>query len=230
MIEKIDVVTLTYEKLAKTIDHAMLRAYFTREMIKEGCELALKYQVATVCVKPCHVKLCQDILKGSQVKVAAVVGFPLGGHTPAVKATEAKQVVDNGAEEIDMVINIGALKDGDYSLVLQEIEEVVKQGVLVKVIIETCYLNEEEKIKACQLAEQAGAHYVKTSTGFGSAGAKVEDVKLLYEKVAPRLGVKAAGGISSLSKALVMIEAGATRLGTSATRTIMEEWEATHEK
>lgn len=227
-IEKLDISSLTREKLAGTIDHAMLRAYLTEKDIEEGCRLASKYRVATVCVKPCHVALCARVLKDSVVKIAAVVGFPLGGNIPFIKATEAKRAVEEGAKELDMVLNIGALKDGNYSYVLEEIQQVVEksEGALVKVIVENCFLEEKEKIKACKLAEEAGAHYVKTSTGFGSGGATIEDVKLMYETVAPRLGVKAAGGIHSLSKALAMIEAGATRLGTSATRTIMEEWDS----
>jgi len=226
VIEKLDVSSLTKEKLAQTIDHAMLRPYFTQEKIREGCSIALKYKVATVCVKPCHVRLCAEILKGSPVKVAAVVGFPLGGSVPVIKAAEAKQAVEEGAEELDMVLNIAALKEGNYPYVLEEVQQVVEagKGALVKVILENCYLEEEEKVKACQLVEEAGAHYVKTSTGFGPEGAKVEDVELMYRTVGPRLGVKAAGGIHTLNKALTMIQAGATRLGTSATRTIMEEW------
>lgn len=226
VIEKLDVSSLTQEKLAGTIDHAMLRSYFTREEIEEGCRIALKYRVATVCVKPCHVRLCARILKDSPVKVAAVVGFPLGGNVLNIKVAEAKLAVEEGAEELDMVLNIAALKEGNYPYVLEEIRQVVEvgRGALVKVIIETCYLEEKEKVKACRLAEEAGAHYVKTSTGFAPEGAKVEDVKLMYRTVGSRLGVKAAGGIHTLNKALSMIQAGATRLGTSATRTIMQEW------
>ncbi len=225
-IEKLDVSSLTTEKLAHTIDHAVLKPNCTQEDIEKGCQIALKYNVATVCVKPCHVKLCAKLLRGSEVKVAAVIGFPLGGHLPQIKAAEASKAVEDGAEELDMVINIGAMKEGNHLYVKDEIEQVVEaaKGALVKVILETCYLTEEEKIKGCKLSEEAGAVYVKTSTGFGPEGAKVEDVELMYRVVAPRLGVKAAGGIRNLERALRMLQAGATRLGTSSTEIIMKEW------
>ncbi|HDN84223.1 MAG TPA: deoxyribose-phosphate aldolase [Candidatus Aerophobetes bacterium] len=227
--EKIDVASLTAEKLAKTIDHAMLRPNLTRDDIKKGCELALKYKVAAVCVNPYYVDLCVDILKGSGVKVSAVVAFPFGQSIPEVKAAETKYAIEKGAEELDMVINVAALKNGDHRYVVDDIRKVVEvsRGALVKVILENCYLTDDEKIKACRLAEEAGAHYVKTSTGFGSDGAKVEDVKLMYKTVGPRLGIKAAGGIRSLNKAIDMLKAGATRLGVSATEKIMEEMKKT---
>ena len=227
--EKIDVASLTAEKLAKTIDHAMLRPNLTRDDIKKGCELALRYKVAAVCVNPYYVDLCVDILKGSGVKVSAVVAFPFGQSIPEVKAAEAKYAIEKGAEELDMVINVAALKNGDHRYVVDDIRKVVEvsRGALVKVILENCYLTDDEKIKACRLAEEAGAHYVKTSTGFGSDGAKVEDVKLMYKTVGPRLGIKAAGGIRSLNKAIDMLKAGATRLGVSATEKIMEEMKKT---
>lgn len=223
--EKIDVASLTAEKLAKTIDHAMLRPNLTRDDIKKGCELALRYKVAAVCVNPYYVDLCVDILKGSGVKVSAVVAFPFGQSIPEVKAAEAKYAIEKGAEELDMVINVAALKNGDHRYIVDDIRKVVEvsRGALVKVILENCYLTDDEKIKACRLAEEAGAHYVKTSTGFGLDGAKVEDVKLMYKTVGPRLGIKAAGGIRSLNKAIDMLKAGATRLGVSATEKIMEE-------
>jgi len=223
--EKIDVASLTAEKLAKTIDHAMLRPNLTRDEIKKGCELALRYKVAAVCVNPYYVDLCVDILKGSGVKVSAVVAFPFGQSIPEVKAAEAKYAIEKGAEELDMVINVAALKNGDHRYIVDDIRKVVEvsRGALVKVILENCYLTDDEKIKACRLAEEAGAHYVKTSTGFGLDGAKVEDVKLMYKTVGPRLGIKAAGGIRSLNKAIDMLKAGATRLGVSATEKIMEE-------
>jgi len=226
VIQKLDISSLTEEQLAKTIDHAVLKPSSTEVQIKEGCSIALKYKVAAICVNPCYVRLCADILKNSEVKVDAVIGFPLGANAPVMKKAEAQRAVEDGAAELDMVLNIGALKEGDYKYVREEIQQVVEagRGALVKVILETCYLNEHEKIEACKLAEEAGAHYVKTSTGFGPEGAKVEDIKLMYRTVGPRLGVKASGGIRGLSDALAMIEAGATRLGTSATQTIMEDW------
>ncbi len=226
IIQKLDISSLTEEQLAKTIDHAVLKPCSTEVQVKEGCSIALKYKVATIGVNPCYVRLCADILKNSEVKVDVVIGFPLGANAPVIKKAEAQRAVEDGAAELDVVLNIGALKEGDYKYVREEIQQVVEagRGALVKVILETCYLDEHEKIEACKLAEEAGAHYVKTSTGFGPEGAKVEDIRLMYGTVGPRLGVKASGGIRGLSDALAMIEAGATRLGTSATQTILEDW------
>jgi deoxyribose-phosphate aldolase len=226
VIQKLNVSSLTQEQLAKTIDHAVLKPDSSEAQIRENCSIALKYKVATIGVNPCYVRLCADILKNSEVKVDAVIGFPLGANVPVIKKAEAQRAVEDGAAELDMVLSIGALKEGNYKYVREEIQQVVEAGggALVKVILETCYLDEHEKIEACKLAEEAGAHYVKTSTGFGPEGAKVEDIKLMYQTVGSRLGVKASGGIRRLSDALAMIEAGATRLGTSATKTIMEDW------
>lgn len=229
MLEKLDVKTLTQEKLAKTIDHSLLKPTVTDEDLEEGCRLADKYHTATVCVKPYHVKITSELLATSDVKVSTVIGFPQGGHLPKIKALEAEQGIVDGAEELDMVINIGALKSKNYDFVRKDIKAVVDvakkhKGILVKVILENCYLTDEEKITACKLAEEAEADYVKTSTGFGTGEATIHDIKLMYETVGPRLGVKAAGGIRSLETALDVIRTGATRIGATATEKIIESW------
>jgi len=229
MIEKLALETLTQEKLAKTIDHSLLRPTVTDQDLREGCKLADKYHTATVCVKPYHVKLAFRLLGDSDVKVSTVIGFPHGGNLSKIKALEAEQAILDGAEELDMVINIGELKSKNFDFVREDIKAVVNvarkhKGVLVKVILENCYLTDEEKITACRLAEEAGADYVKTSTGFGTGGATVHDVELMYRTVGPRLGVKAAGGVRSLEAALDMIRAGATRIGATQTERIMESW------
>ena len=229
MIEKLDVETLTQEKLAKTIDHSLLKPIVTDDDLREGCRLANKYHTATVCVKPYHVKLSSELLTSSDVKVSAVIGFPHGGHLPKIKALETEQAIADGAKELDMVINIGALKSKNFGLVREDIKAVVSiarkhKGILVKVILENCHLTDEEKITACKLAEEAGADYVKTSTGFGTGGATVYDIELMYRTVGPRLGVKAAGGVRSLEQALDVIRVGATRIGATATEKIMESW------
>jgi len=229
MLEKLNVKTLTQEKLAKTIDHSLLKPTVTDEDLEEGCRLADKYHTATVCVKPYHVKLTSELLATSDVKVSTVIGFPQGGHLLKIKALEAEQAIVDGVEELDMVINIGALKSKRFSFVRKDIKAVVNiarkhKGILVKVILENCYLTDEEKIIACKLAEEAGADYVKTSTGFGTGGATIHDIELMYETVGPRLGVKAAGGIRSLEIALDVIRTGATRIGATATEKIMQSW------
>ncbi len=208
--------------LAKMIDHTLLKATATEGEIVKLCAEADKYGFASVCVNPWFVPLAYRHLKQTEVKVCTVVGFPLGATTTATKVHEAVEAVKNGAHEIDMVINLGMLKSGCREQVLDDIKAVVdatsqqNPAVIVKVIIETCYLNREEKILACQLALKAGAHFVKTSTGFGTAGAVVEDVKLMRETVGTQMGVKAAGGIKTAEDALKLINAGANRLGASA--------------
>ncbi|WP_048151721.1 deoxyribose-phosphate aldolase [Palaeococcus ferrophilus] len=206
--------------IARYIDHTNLKPYASREDIIRLCEEAREYNFYAVCVNPYRVKLAKQQLEGSDVKVASVIGFPLGATPTEVKVFEAKRALDDGADELDMVINIGALKDKDYEYVKKDIAEVVKvaheRGALVKVIIETCYLSEDEKVKACELAKEAGADFVKTSTGFGTGGATIEDVRLMRKTVGPDMGVKAAGGIRTYEQAKAMIEAGATRIGTSS--------------
>jgi len=211
---------LTAETIAGMIDHTLLKADATPKQIIQLCAEARQYHFATVCVNPVNVKLCADQLKGSTVKVCSVVSFPLGATTLEDKAAETQKAIENGASEIDMVINIGALKAGDKALVESDIRSVVtvahKAHALVKVIIETCLLTDEEKVSACQLSKKAGADFVKTSTGFSTAGATVHDVQLMRQTVGPEMGVKAAGGIHSREDAEALIKAGATRIGASA--------------
>lgn len=202
--------------LAKYIDHTILKVDATKNDIKKLCEEAMEYGFKSVCINACHVKYAKELLKDSDVLIATVVGFPLGATTTETKAFEAKQAVENGASEIDMVINVGALKDGDYDFVLNDIKTVVDScKVTVKVILETCKLTKEEIVMATKLAVKAKAHFVKTSTGFSDGGAKVEDVKLMKENCGS-LEVKASGGVRDKKTALEMIEAGATRIGTSS--------------
>lgn len=206
-------------KIAKYIDHTLLKADASKEEIKALCEEAKQYGFYSVCVNGANVAFAYEHLKESPVKVAAVVGFPLGAAKSKVKAFETKNAVEDGASEIDMVINIGALKEGNREEVLKDIKAVVnsaKGKAIVKVIIETCLLSHNEKILACKLAKEAGAHFVKTSTGFSKGGATVEDVRLMRETVGPQVGVKASGGIRDFKTALAMIEAGASRIGASA--------------
>jgi len=205
--------------LGGLIDHTLLKPDASREMVEQLCREAAEYRFASVCVNPNWVPLCREMLRGTGVKVCTVIGFPLGAHSPDVKGYEARRAVEQGAEEVDMVINIGALKSKDYALVEQDIRGVVQAAgpnTVVKVIIETSLLTREEKIMASSLAKAAGAHYVKTSTGFAGGGATVEDVKLMRETVGPEIGVKASGGIKTKEDAAAMVAAGATRLGASA--------------
>lgn len=213
------------EMVVKMIDHTLLKATATPEEVEELCLEAKKYGFASVCVNPVYVELAARSLDGSGVKVCTVIGFPLGANTSTTKAAEAKEAVTSGAAEVDMVINIGALKAGDYRGVYQDIlqvAEAVRGLAKLKVIIETCYLTEEEKIKACIIAKKAGADFVKTSTGFGGGGATSKDVSLMREVVGPELGVKASGGIRDYTSAVLMIKSGANRLGTSSGRKIAQ--------
>lgn len=200
------------------IDYTLLKPESTQEQIDHLLSEAVEYQFASVCVNPTWVAHCSKTLAGTGVKVCTVVGFPLGANTSSVKAFETKDAIANGADEIDMVINVGQLKSGQYEVVKADIRAVVEasQDKLVKVIIETCLLTNDEKVKACQLAVSAGADFVKTSTGFSAAGATVEDIVLMRETVGPNIGVKAAGGARSYEDAEAFIEAGATRIGTSS--------------
>ncbi|MBN1648877.1 MAG: deoxyribose-phosphate aldolase [Spirochaetales bacterium] len=203
--------------LADYIDHTYLKPQGTDAEISALCNEAKEYGFFSVCVNPCWITLCKKLLAGSKVRVAAVIGFPLGAMTSEAKAWEAAQAVGLGADELDMVINIGRLRAGDDEYVRADIGAVVEKSgkALVKVIIENCLLTKDEKIRACRLAKQAGAGFVKTSTGFNGEGATVEDVKLMRETVGPDMGVKAAGGVRTRDDALAMIRAGATRIGTS---------------
>jgi deoxyribose-phosphate aldolase len=211
------------------IDHTLLKPEATEEQIRVLCEEAKEHGFASVCVNPYWVKQAAEWLKGSNVKVCTVVGFPLGATTKEAKAFEAKNAIENGAEEIDMVLNIGALKSGDFQTVEEDIRAVVETagGAVVKVILETGLLSDEEIVKACELSKVAGAHFVKTSTGFGKGGATVEAVRLMRETVGTEMGVKASGGIRNAEMALQMVEAGANRIGASASVAIVSGGEET---
>ncbi|HEM4129316.1 TPA: deoxyribose-phosphate aldolase [Streptococcus suis] len=211
-------------KLNKYIDHTILKPETTKEQVAQILAEAKEYDFASVCVNPTWVAYAAQELKDSDVKVCTVIGFPLGANTPAVKAFETKDAIENGADEIDMVINIGALKSKNDELVLEDIQAVVAASgdKLVKVIIETCLLTDEEKVKACQLSKEAGADFVKTSTGFSTGGATVEDVALMRKTVGPDMGVKASGGARSYEDAIAFIDAGATRIGASSGVAIMK--------
>lgn len=214
--------------IAKYIDHTVLAADARKEKIEALCKEAYQHGFASVCVNSCWVSLAAKLLEGTEVKVCTVVGFPLGAMDSVSKADEARNAVRNGADEIDMVINIGFLKSGMYDEALEDIREVRKatEGKTLKVIIETCLLTDEEKKKACELSEEAGADFVKTSTGFSTGGATVEDVALMKSVVGDRLRVKASGGIRDYKTAKAMIEAGASRIGASAGVRIVEEQNA----
>ena len=218
--------------IASMIDHTLLKPDATADQIAQLCYEARKYHFASVCVNPTHVKLCAELLQGTKVKVCTVIGFPLGASAPEVKAFEAQTALKDGATEIDMVLNIGALKAGDLTLVARDIHEVVQvghdAGAIVKVIIETSLLSNEEKVTACLLSKEAGADFVKTSTGFSGGGATVEDVSLMKRVVGPGMGVKASGGVRDFEDAQSMVEAGATRLGASAGVKIVQGQQATN--
>ena len=212
-------------KLSKYIDHTLLKPEATQADVEKICKEAVEHDFASVMVNPCWIPFVKEQVKGTDVLAACVIGFPLGANTTAVKVFEVKDAVANGADEVDMVINIGLAKNHEFDLVYEDIKAVVDaaNGVLVKVIIETCYLTDEEKIEVCKKAKEAGADFVKTSTGFGTSGAKACDVKLMRETVGMEMGVKASGGIRTKEDFLAMIEAGATRVGCSAGVKIMEE-------
>ena len=216
--------SLTREELASYIDHTLLKPEASREQIRAVCEEAKQYHFASVCVNPCWVPLIAEELKGSGVSVCCVIGFPLGASLSSVKAFEAREAVAAGAQEIDMVVNIGAVKSGAWELVREDIAAVnaAKGTAKLKVIIETCLLTDEEKVRVCQIAKEVGADFVKTSTGFSTGGATVHDVELMRKTVGPEMGVKASGGVRTLADALAMIEAGASRLGASAGVKIIE--------
>jgi deoxyribose-phosphate aldolase len=223
--------TITYEQLAKTIDHSLLRPELTEADVVAGCDLAAQYHVASVCVKPCHVKPAKKLLADSDVAVGTVVGFPHGNSTMATKVFETQEAVAAGATEIDMVINIGELRSGHADYVRNEIRAVVNAAhpqAIVKVILENAYLTRAEKVLGCQLVEEAGADFVKTSTGFASTGATVEDITLMRASVGPQVQVKAAHGVRTLDQLLAMIDAGATRSGATATAAILDEFKQRH--
>ena len=218
--------------IASMIDHTLLKPESTPAQIEKLCAEAAEYHFASVCVNPVYIPLAARLLKGTGVKVCCVVGFPLGAIAPEQKAAEAASCAAMGAEELDMVIHVGAAKAGDWALVQRDIEGVVKAaaGHTVKVIIETCLLTDEEKVKACEAAKAAGAHFVKTSTGFSTGGATTHDIALMRKTVGPEMGVKASGGIRDYETAMAMIEAGANRIGASAGIAIVAAAEYRHNK
>ncbi len=217
----------TPRDIAKMIDHSLLRPELTPEDVVEGCAVARKYDTATVCCAPADVALCRRELAGSDVKVAAVVGFPHGYSTTAAKVFEAERAIADGAHELDMVLHIGKLRGGDLDYVRADVKAVVdvahRSGVRVKVILENCYLTDDQKRAACKACEEAGVDWVKTSTGFGKGGATMEDLKLMRAAVSAKVQVKAAGGVRDLDTALEVREIGCTRFGATATEAIMEE-------
>ena len=224
------IANLSVKQLAGMIDHTILKPFGTAENIEKLCDEARKYEFAMVAINPAEVETCVKLLEGSPVRVGAAIGFPLGQTTTECKAFETRDAIAKGATEIDTVINVRALQKGRLDIVKKEIEEMVAicrpAGVICKVILETCYLSDAEKETVCRIAKEAGVDFVKTSTGFGTAGATVEDVALMRRVVGPEIGVKAAGGIRDLDTALAMIKAGATRIGTSSGVTIVEAYKS----
>ena len=211
--------------LAKYIDHTLLKPESTRADIARVCEEAKHYNTASVCVNPCWIGFVAEQLKGTDIKPCCVIGFPLGATLPEVKAYETAAAIRDGAKEVDRVINVGALRGAEFETVYEDIKAVVDAAAgkaLVKVIIETCLLTDEQKVIACKLAKHAGADYVKTSTGFSTGGAKVEDIRLMRETVGPEMGVKASGGVRTKADAEAMIAAGASRIGASSSKKIIE--------
>jgi len=218
--------TVSPEQLASMIDHTFLKPFGTAADIEKLCGEALRYRFAMVAVNPAETARCVELLKGSGVRTGAAIGFPLGQSTSETKAFETRDAIAKGAGEIDMVINVRALQAGDDARVLSEIADMAAacrpQGVISKVILETCYLSDAEKRRVCRMAREAGVDFVKTSTGFGTGGATVADIRLMREAVGPEMGVKASGGVRTLEDALAMIRAGATRIGTSSGVALVE--------
>jgi deoxyribose-phosphate aldolase len=221
---------LTERDIAKTIDHSLLKPELDDAFVEAGCRLAAKYDVASVCVRPADVKRAKAILAGTDVAVGTTIGFPHGNHVTAIKVAEAKQALADGATELDMVIQIGALKSGRDADVEADIRAIVEvghaAGALVKVIFENAYLTDDEKIRACHLTEAAGADFVKTSTGFAPSGATIADLKLMRANTSPKMRVKAAGGVRTLDALLEVMEIGVTRIGATATEPIIEDFRA----
>lgn len=221
---------LTPKDIASMLDHSTLQPFLTDEDIVKGCEIAKKYGTATVCARPQDMKLVSSLLAGSGVKPCTVIGFPHGAHLTEVKVFEAEKAMADGCEELDMVLAIGKMKSGEYDYVEADVRAVAEAahrgGAILKVILENCYLTDEEKVKACEICEKAGADFVKTSTGYGSSGANVPDLKIMRAAVSEKVKVKAAGGMRTLDAVLAARAAGADRCGVSATVKIMEEAEA----
>jgi len=217
----------TYSEIAKMIDHSLLNPTLTDRQLEEGCRLALAYDVASVCIMPYYLKRCAEILAGSTVKASTTIGFPHGGHTTAVKVAEARQAMDDGGEELDMVVNISKVLSGDWGYVRGDIAAVIdvthQRGRKVKVIFENCYLNNEQKIRLCGICGELGADWVKTSTGYGTGGATIEDLRLMRQHSPKHVRIKAAGGIRDLDALLKVRTIGVTRVGASRTAEILDE-------
>lgn len=217
----------TYQDIAKMIDHSLLNPTLTDRELEEGCQLALEYDVASVCIMPYYLKRCAEILKGSSVKASTTIGFPHGGHTTGIKLAEARQALDDGGQELDTVVNISKVLSRDWDYVCNDIKAVIdaaqQQGQKVKVIFENCYLTDEHKIKLCEICGDLGADWVKTSTGYGTGGATIEDLKLMRQHSPSRVQVKAAGGVRTLDKLLEVRAVGVTRVGASRTKDILDE-------
>lgn len=216
-----------YEDIAKMIDHSLLPPSLTDQELERGCRVALEYNCASVCIMPYYAKRCAEILRGSTVKASTTIGFPHGGHTTAVKVAEAERALDDGCQELDMVTNISKVLSEDWAYVLQDLKAVIDvahaRGQKVKVIFENCYLKDTHKIRLCEICAKVGADWVKTSTGFGTAGATIEDVKLMRAHSPARVQVKAAGGIRSLNQLLTFRALGVSRIGASRTKDILED-------
>jgi deoxyribose-phosphate aldolase len=217
----------TYQDIAKMIDHSLLNPALSDRELEQGCQLARQYDVASVCIMPYYLKRCAEILKGSKVVPTTTIGFPHGGHAAAIKLAEAKQALDDGAGEIDMVVNISKVISQDWNYVRADIKDIVdlahERGKKVKVIFENCYLDSEHKIKLCQICGEIGADWVKTSTGYGSGGATIEDIKLMRQHSPSHVQIKAAGGIRDLDKLLQVRALGVTRVGATRTADILDE-------
>jgi deoxyribose-phosphate aldolase len=213
--------------IAKTIDHSLLKPEMTREEVAAGCAIAREYDVASVCCKPSDIDFCVELLKDTDVEIGTVVGFPHGSSTTEVKVFETKDAIARGATEIDMVMNIGLLKSGELALVESDIRAVVEAagGKMVKVILENAYLTDTEKVTACKIVENAGGHYVKTSTGYAPSGATIADVTLMKNSVSPHVKVKSAGGVRTLDALIEMMDAGVTRSGATTTATMLQEYD-----
>ena len=228
--KRVTVESLTYAEIAKTIDHSLLRPELDLDTVAEGVRLAVRYDVASATVKPADVALAAGLVAGSGVLVSTVVGFPHGSSTPATKAFEAERALDDGAHELDMVLNIARLRSGRDDEVRDEIRTIVElavgRGAIVKVILENAYLTNEQKVLGCRLAEQAGAHFVKTSTGYAPTGATIEDLQLMRATVSPHIQVKAAGGVRTLDALLDVLSVGVTRVGATTTETMLEDFKA----
>ena len=217
----------TYEQIAKMIDHSLLNPVMTDDELENGCQIGVDYDVASVCIKPYYLKRCAELLGGSTVKASTTIGFPHGGHTTAIKVAEAKEALDDGGEELDMVVNIGKVLTGDWDYVTADIAAVVEvaheRGQKVKVIFENYYLKDEHKIRLCEICGEIGADWVKTSTGYADGGATMEDLKLMREHSPARVQVKAAGGVRSFDELLTVRAIGVTRVGASRTVDILED-------